>query len=105
MPWVLDIARRFGIDGAPFFTQPWAVNAIYYHFHQGRFKVPLEEPIISLPSMPPLRINDLPSFIKGTDSFPFLINFVRQFSNFEEWNWVFCNTFDKLEDEVNLLQH
>ncbi|KAJ0093004.1 hypothetical protein Patl1_26895 [Pistacia atlantica] len=100
MPWVLDIARRFGIDGAPFFTQPWAVNAIYYHFHQGRFKIPLEGPIISLPSMPPLRINDLPSFFKRTDSFPFLINFVvRQFSKFEEWKWVFCNTFDKLEEE------
>ncbi|XP_031264640.1 UDP-glycosyltransferase 74E2-like [Pistacia vera] len=101
MPWVLDIARRFGIDGAPFFTQPWAVNAIYYHFHQGRFKVPLEEPIISLPSMPPLRINDLPSFINGTDSYPSLLKLVvSQFSNIEESKWLFCNTFDKLEDEV-----
>ena len=77
--------------------------SIYYHFYQGRFKVPLEEPMVLLPSMPPLRINDLPSFIDGTGSYPSLQNLVlSQFSNIEEPNWLFCNSFDKLEDEVSI---
>ncbi|XP_031257479.1 UDP-glycosyltransferase 74E2-like [Pistacia vera] len=101
IPWILDIARGFGMDGAPFFTQPWAVNSIYYHFLQGQFKIPLEEPIVSLPSMPPLKLNDLPSFFDATDAYPTSLNMlVNQFSNVEKLNWLFCNTFDELEDEI-----
>ncbi|KAJ0092654.1 hypothetical protein Patl1_26897 [Pistacia atlantica] len=101
IPWILDIARGFGMDGAPFFTQPWAVNSIYYDFLQGQFKIPLEEPIVSLPSMPPLKLNDLPSFFDATDAYPTSLNMlVNQFSNVEKLNWLFCNTFDELEDET-----
>ncbi|XP_044467004.1 UDP-glycosyltransferase 74E2-like [Mangifera indica] len=100
-PWALDVARRFGIDGAPFFTQPWCVNVVYYHFCKGTFKVPLEEPTLKLPSMPPLRVNDLPSFLEGNGSFLSLRDLVvDQFSNIEEAKWILCNSFDKLEDEL-----
>ncbi|GLT33407.1 hypothetical protein SLA2020_080010 [Shorea laevis] len=101
MPWVLDVARSAGIDGAPFYTQPWGVNVIYYHLHLGTLKVPLEEPIAALPSMPILEAIDLPSFARDTYAYPGLLNVViAQFSNVEEPRWIFCNTFDKLEDEV-----
>ncbi|GLT33413.1 hypothetical protein SLA2020_080070 [Shorea laevis] len=97
MPWALDVARSAGIDGAPFYTQPWGVNVIYYHLHLGTLKVPLEEPVAALPSMPVLEVTDLPSFAP----YPGLLNFlIAQFSNLEEARWIFCNTFDKLEDEV-----
>ncbi|XP_044465093.1 mogroside IE synthase-like [Mangifera indica] len=101
-PWCFDVAKRFGIDSAPFFTQSWAVNSIYYHLCQGRFKIPLEETaVVSIPGMPPLKLNDLPSFLDGTDSYPTLLKLVlSQFSNIEQPKWLFCNTFDKLEDEV-----
>ncbi|GLT33408.1 hypothetical protein SLA2020_080020 [Shorea laevis] len=102
MPWVLDVARSAGIDGAPFYTQPWGVNVIYYHLHLGTLEVPLEEPVAVLPSMPVLEAIDLPSFTRDTYAYPgLLLNvLIAQFSNFEEARWIFCNTFDKLEDEV-----
>ena len=101
MPWALYVAQKLGLDGAPFFTQACVVNAIYYHAHQGAIQMPLEGSSISLPSMPSLEINDLPSFLYDTGSYPDILNVVvDQFSNFQEANCVLCNSFDKLEYEV-----
>ncbi|XP_044498484.1 mogroside IE synthase-like [Mangifera indica] len=101
IPWMLDVARGFGLDGAPFFTQPWAVNAIYYHFHQGKLEFPVKGSVVSLPSMPPLGIDDLPSFLSEPGSYPSCLNLVlNQFSNIHEPKWILCNTFLELEDEV-----
>ncbi len=101
MPWVLKVARQLGLDGAPFFTQACVVNAIYYHAHQGAIQMPSEGSSISLPSMPSLEINDLPSFLNDTGMYEALLKLVvNQFSNFQEAKWLLCNTFDKLEHEV-----
>ncbi|KAB2008893.1 hypothetical protein ES319_D10G130900v1 [Gossypium barbadense] len=77
MPWALDVAKQFGLQGASFFTQCWAVNAIFIHLKEGSLRVPLEDEnkgnvVVSLP----------------------------QVSNFQEADWVFCNTYDKLEHEI-----
>ena len=102
MPWALDIARKLGLDGAPFFTQSGSVNAIYYHAHRGAIKFPLGVPTASLPSMPPLGINDLPSFMANTGSYPALYSILlNQFSNIDEPNWIFYNTFYNLGHEVS----
>ncbi|GMY32898.1 UDP-glycosyltransferase 74E1-like [Fagus crenata] len=101
MPWALDVARQLGLDGAPFFTQSGSVNAIYYHANRGAIKFPFEGPTASLPSMPPLGITDLPSFMSNTGSYPALYSIVlNQFSNFDQPNWIFYNTFYDLEEEV-----
>ncbi|XP_050286474.1 mogroside IE synthase-like [Quercus robur] len=102
LPWALNVARQSGLDGAPFFTQSCVVNAIYYHAHQGTLQMPLEEgSSISLPSIPSLGINDMPLVFRDMESYPGELNVVvNQFSNFQEANWLFCNTFDELEDEV-----
>nr|POF16834.1 udp-glycosyltransferase 74e1 [Quercus suber] len=102
MPWVLDIARQFGIDGAPFFTQSCVINAIYYHANHGAIQMPIEEGAsISLPSIPSLRINDLPSFLCDKGLYPALLKLVlNQFSNILEANWLLFNTFNELENEV-----
>ena len=85
IPWTLDIARKYGLDGAPFFTQSCAVNVIYYHLHQGTIKLPLEGPTVSLPSMPTLAMNDLSSFLYNPGSYPVLLRLaLDQFSNFQE---------------------
>ncbi|KAM1007071.1 hypothetical protein ACFX13_003767 [Malus domestica] len=39
MPWPLDVAKKFGIGGAVFFTQSCAVDNIYYHVQQGLLKL------------------------------------------------------------------
>ncbi|XP_030938183.1 UDP-glycosyltransferase 74E2-like isoform X2 [Quercus lobata] len=102
MPWALEIARQFGIDAAPFFTQSCVINAIYYHATHGAIQMPLEEGAsIALPSVPPLGVDDLPSFFCDKGLYPSLLKLVlNQFSNFLEANWLFCNTFNDLENEV-----
>lgn len=102
LPWALNVARKLGVDGAPFFTQSCAVNAIYHHALRGTFgRIPAEGPLISLPSLPSLGISDMPSFLCGTHSYPALLKLVLdQFSNLQEVNWLLYNTFDKLEHEV-----
>ncbi|KAL4290097.1 hypothetical protein GQ457_14G001630 [Hibiscus cannabinus] len=107
MPWALDVAKRFGLHGASFFTQSWAVTAIFYHLKPGTLRVPLEEQIrtnavVSLPGMPELEISDLPSFLwDKSGSYPCLMNLIKsQFSNFQEPDLSLCNTYDELEHEI-----
>ncbi|GLT66598.1 hypothetical protein SLA2020_389550 [Shorea laevis] len=63
LPWALDVAKKFGLVGAAFFTQSCVVGNIYYHVHKGVLKVPLSETEILLPGSPPLGPQDLPSFV------------------------------------------
>ncbi|KAM3702243.1 hypothetical protein ACJW31_04G011300 [Castanea mollissima] len=101
LPWALDVARKYGIDGAPFYTQSCAVNVVYYHFKKGTVRLPVEEPTVSLPSMPKLAINDLSSLLSNPSSYPPLLNlFLDQFSNFLEAKWIFFSSFKELELEV-----
>ncbi|KAF2298327.1 hypothetical protein GH714_022291 [Hevea brasiliensis] len=101
MPWVLDIAREFGVAGASFFTQSCAVTAIYYNVNEGKLKIPIEKPSVSLPGLPELGIYELPSFVYKTKDYPFVLKIVcNQFSNFREADWIFINTFNMLEEEV-----
>ncbi|XP_052172420.1 mogroside IE synthase-like isoform X2 [Diospyros lotus] len=102
MPWALEVAKGLGLGGASFFTQSCAVNAIYYHLNRGHFEVPLGGPaMLSLPEMPLLGIDDLPSFICDDGAYPALLRLVaNMFSNFRDADWLLFNTFDKLEEQM-----
>ncbi|KAI4354098.1 hypothetical protein L6164_002997 [Bauhinia variegata] len=101
LPWALDVAKRFGVLGAPFFTQSLAVNTIYYHTHKGNLKLPFTESEVSLPGLPTLSCCDLPSFLYVKGAYPgFTGMVVNQFSNIEKADFVLCNTFYELEQEV-----
>ncbi|CBI24720.3 unnamed protein product, partial [Vitis vinifera] len=103
MPWAQDLAEPLGLEGARFFTQSCAVSTIYYHANQGAFKNPLEGSTVSLPSMPILGINDMPSFMREMGSYPAsLALLLNQFLNLQKVKWVFFNTFNKLEDESHI---
>ncbi|KAH6834868.1 hypothetical protein C2S53_003868 [Perilla frutescens var. hirtella] len=102
MSWVLDLAHDRGLLGAPFFIMSSAVVSIFYHLKQGSLKFPYEDSPVSLPALPTLQINDLPSL-----SHPFMRSsqtafkmLVAQFLNLERADWIFINTFDMLEKEV-----
>ncbi|KAH6768246.1 hypothetical protein C2S51_013582 [Perilla frutescens var. frutescens] len=102
MSWVLDLAHDRGLLGAPFFIMSSAVVSIFYHLKQGSLKFPYEDSAVSLPALPTLQINDLPSlshpFMRSTQTaFKML---VAQFLNLERADWIFINTFDMLEKEV-----
>ncbi|KAK7316334.1 hypothetical protein VNO77_35292 [Canavalia gladiata] len=99
--WALDVAKRFGIIGAVFLTQNMAVNSIYYHVHLGNLQVPLTQQEFSLPALPKLQLEDMPSFLLTYVEDPCLLDFfVDQFSNIDKADWVLCNTFYELDNEI-----
>ncbi|KAJ4968777.1 hypothetical protein NE237_015478 [Protea cynaroides] len=101
LPWALDVAKEFGLVTAIFFTQSGAVNNIYYHLQRGFISIPPPDQTVSVPGLPPLKLEDLPSFLQVVGSYPdYFALVVNQFSNIDEADWVFMNTFDKLENEV-----
>ncbi|KAF9608428.1 hypothetical protein IFM89_009794 [Coptis chinensis] len=101
LPFLLDIAKRHDLIGASFYTQSCTVNAIYFHAHQGTLITPVQQQTVSLPGLPLLRTQELPSFVhdKETDSsvLQFLLD---QFSNVDKTDFLLFNTFDMLEDQV-----
>ncbi|KAK9265578.1 hypothetical protein L1049_007410 [Liquidambar formosana] len=100
LPWALDVAKQFGLVGAAFFTQPCAVNYIYYYAYHGLLKLPVSSPV-SIPGLPLLHLPDMPSFIYVPGSYPAYFEMVlSQFSNAEKADLILVNTFYKLEHEV-----
>ncbi|KAB1218162.1 UDP-glycosyltransferase 74F2 [Morella rubra] len=101
LPWALDVAKKFGLYGAAFFTQTCAVNFIYYYVYHGLLKLPISSTPISIPGLPLLELEDMPSFIYVSGSYPAYFEMVlNQFSNTEKADWVLVNTFHKLELEA-----
>ncbi|KAI5656461.1 hypothetical protein M9H77_25254 [Catharanthus roseus] len=101
-PWALDVAQKFGIFGAAFFTQSCAVDNIYYHVYKGLLKLPLvKNEEVRIPGLPSLSSSDFPSFVADYGSYPPVFQLVlNQFLNVEKAEWLFFNTFNELEDEV-----
>ncbi|KAK7295243.1 hypothetical protein RJT34_18148 [Clitoria ternatea] len=103
LPWVLDVAKRFGILGVPFLTQNMYVNSIYYHVHLKKLHVPLTENEIFLPVLPKLQLEDMPSFFffsRYADNPALLDLLVGQFSNIDQADWILYNSFYEMEKEV-----
>lgn len=105
LPWALDVAKENGILGGAFFTNSAAVCAIFSRIHVGALKLPvkLEDCPVVMPGVPPLSLEDLPSFLNAPESYPAYLKMkLNQFSNLEEADWIFSNTFHSLETEVIL---
>ncbi|OIW06518.1 hypothetical protein TanjilG_29939 [Lupinus angustifolius] len=101
IPWVIEVAKRFEIVGAAYFTQNMNVNSIYYHVYKGKLQVPIIVDEISLPSMPKLEVQDLPSFFLTYEEDPSLVDLlVDQFKIIEKADWILCNTFYELDKEI-----
>ncbi|KAI3470321.1 hypothetical protein Pfo_026984 [Paulownia fortunei] len=102
LPWVLDVAKKFDIKVACFFTQACAVNYVYYYAHHGLLTLPVSTPPpVELPGLPPLDLPDMPSFIYVHGSYPAYFQMVlSQFSNVEKADFVLVNTFYKLEEKA-----
>ncbi|XP_015162130.1 UDP-glycosyltransferase 74E1-like [Solanum tuberosum] len=99
--WAIDLAHQLGLKGAAFFTQSCSLSAIYYHMDLETTKVSLDGSDVSLPSLPLLAKEDLPSIIYDTDLYPTLRGLIfSQNINFKKADWLFFNTFNALEKEV-----
>ncbi|KAG5521029.1 hypothetical protein RHGRI_033545 [Rhododendron griersonianum] len=106
LPWALDVAKENGIYGASFFTNSATVCAIFCRIHRGLISLPVkpDETPLLLPGLPPLNLPDLPSFVLAPESHPaYLAMNLRQYSNAEKADWVFGNTFEKLEGQCKEL--
>ncbi|XP_058193247.1 UDP-glycosyltransferase 74B1-like [Rhododendron vialii] len=103
LPWALAVAKENGIYGASFFTNSATVCAIFCRIHRGLISLPVkpDETPLLLPGLPPLNLPDLPSFVLAPESHPaYLAMNLRQYSNVEKADWVFGNTFEKLEGQA-----
>lgn len=105
LPWAIDVAKKYGLIGAVFFTQSAAVDNIYYHVHRGLLKLPLKGDQVLIPGLSPLQPSDMPSFVYDFGSFPSVFDLVvNQFQNVDKADWVLCSTFLELEKEVSNLK-
>lgn len=100
MSWVLDVVKSFKLVAAVFFTQSCAVDNIYYHVGKGLIEVPVENRV-SVPGLPVLEPLDMPSFVQNPGAYPVALDVTAdQFSDIDKVDWVLCNTFYELEEEV-----
>ncbi|KAM0055957.1 putative N-hydroxythioamide S-beta-glucosyltransferase [Helianthus debilis subsp. tardiflorus] len=103
LPWALDVAKENGILGGPFFTNSAAVTVIFSRIHGGTLRLPLrlEDCPVVIPGVPPLSLEDLPSFLNVPESHPAYLKMkLNQFSNLDKADWIFSNSFQSLESEV-----
>ncbi|XP_059277837.1 UDP-glycosyltransferase 74F2-like [Lycium ferocissimum] len=101
MPWALDVAKEHGLIGACFFTQACAVNYIYYYVHHKKLLLPVSSPKVKIPGLPELEPRDMPSFIHAYGTYPAYFEMVlNQYTNVEKAEYVFVNSFYKLEVEA-----
>ncbi|CAA3015290.1 UDP-glycosyltransferase 74F2-like [Olea europaea subsp. europaea] len=101
LPWALDVAKNFGILGACFFTQACAVDCVYYYVHHELLKLPVSTLPVEIPGLPPLDLSDMPSYISVHGSYPAYFQMVlNQFPNVEKADFMFINTYYKLEETV-----
>lgn len=105
LPWVLDVNEEFGLVTASFFTQPCAVNFVYYYVHHGLLKLPISEFPVSIPGLSLLDRLDMPAFIAFQGTYPAYFRMVlNQFLNVDKADYVLVNTFYKLEAEVSCIK-
>ncbi|CAK9137828.1 unnamed protein product [Ilex paraguariensis] len=103
LPWALDVAKQNSIFGAAFFTNSATVCAIFCRIHHGLLSLPvkIEDTPMMIPGLPPLNFPDLPSFLKAPESYPAYLKMkLSQFSNLDQADWIFGNTFETLESEA-----
>ncbi|KAK9675702.1 hypothetical protein RND81_11G024700 [Saponaria officinalis] len=104
LPWALDVAKKYGLYGAAFFTNSATVCSIFASVDRGLIGLPLNDPeevVKALTKMPKFKANELPSFLKKPESYPaYLAMKLSQYSNLGLADWAFCNSFEDLELEV-----
>ncbi|KAL3512934.1 hypothetical protein ACH5RR_025651 [Cinchona calisaya] len=104
LPWALDVAKNLDIFSAVLLTNSASVCSLYCHIHRGVLSFPVDQervPLI-LPGLPPLGLDELPSFLACStyhDS-AYLTAIMEKFRRLEENDWVFVNSFEELENQL-----
>uniref|UniRef100_A0A2P2IIB2 Uncharacterized protein MANES_01G017800 n=1 Tax=Rhizophora mucronata TaxID=61149 RepID=A0A2P2IIB2_RHIMU len=104
LAWALDVAEDHGLFAAAFFTQPCAVDYIYYNIQRKLLDPSVTSTPLSVPGLPLLELRDMPSFLSVPASYPaYFEMLLNQFSNTDKADYILINTFYKLEAEVRVL--
>ncbi|MFQ6662488.1 hypothetical protein Gotur_030321 [Gossypium turneri] len=102
LPWALDVAKDFGISAAMMLTNSASVCSLYWHINQGGLNLLAKQETLAAPPMPGLPSldgSDLPSFLaQPTSQSAYLALILDVFGISEENDWVFCNSFEELEN-------
>lgn len=104
--WVPEVAKKFKIPSAFFWTQSCAVYSIYHNFAHGKLAAQLEETQkgtvgIEIPGLPPLTLSDMPSILQPSSPDESVLRvLVDQFLSLPQATWVLGNSFNELESEV-----
>ncbi|KAH9310636.1 hypothetical protein KI387_025671, partial [Taxus chinensis] len=96
LEWVPEIATKFKIPSAYFWTQSCAVYSIYYHYHKG-FET--EKPSnVNIEGLPELCPRDLPSFLHPSNTYKSILRTVLDhFNTISHPTWILGNSFHELE--------
>ncbi|XP_031277557.1 flavonol 7-O-beta-glucosyltransferase UGT74F1-like [Pistacia vera] len=103
LPWVLDVARQFGVYGAVILTVSASVCSMFWQINQGLLTLPMKQETMPLllPGLPSLEFCDLPSFLaQPASNRAYLAEILEKFARLNENDWVFCNSFQELESEL-----
>ncbi|VFQ78284.1 unnamed protein product [Cuscuta campestris] len=104
IPWVSDVAESLGIPSAMLWVQSCACFSAYYHYHHSLVPFPSEsEPEIdvTLPAMPVLKYDEVPSFLHPSSPLGVLAGAILgQFKNLSKPFCVLMDTFEELEGDV-----
>eukprot|EP00253_Pinus_taeda_P002982 PITA_02982 len=108
LPWVHEVANKFNIPLAFFWTQSCAVYSIYCHFNRGLMTIPVDGTRkmmdeIEIPGLPLLNVSELPSFLNPSNIYTSLLRLLMdQFDPLSEAKWVLGNSFEEIESgEIN----
>ncbi|TYI94980.1 hypothetical protein E1A91_D02G245100v1 [Gossypium mustelinum] len=104
IPWASDVAESLGIPSAMLWVQSCACFAAYYHYNHGLVPFPTEtdpEIDVQLPSMPLLKHDEVPSYLRPSTPFAFLRTAILgQFKKLDKPFCVLIDTFQELEPEI-----
>jgi UDP:flavonoid glycosyltransferase YjiC (YdhE family) len=105
LTWIPEVAKKFNIPSAFFWTQSCAAFSIYHHFILGNLATAWDETQksveeIEIPGLPRLSLSDLPSFLLPSNPYGTLSRLaVEQFKSLPEATWILGNSFQELESE------
>ncbi|GAB4825847.1 hypothetical protein Ancab_008720 [Ancistrocladus abbreviatus] len=100
MPWVLDVVKKHGLLGASSFSQPATVNSIVYYVYGGMLPLPISSTLVSIPGVPFLKVEDLPSFIAKPKACPaYVKSTLSKYTNVDRADFLLVNTIYELEQK------
>ncbi|KAL2485059.1 UDP-glycosyltransferase 74F1 [Abeliophyllum distichum] len=97
LSWVVQVPKKLGLISVVFFTQQSAVNFFGYYFYHKLLANPVVQFPVSIPGLPLLYLQDIPTYGIYQDHHTFVAN---QFSTVDKADFAFVNTFYELEEEV-----